>query len=149
MKKAQVGFAFLVAACCSAYLFAAAKTIEIGTLLEPGPGFMPAMIGVVGLVCALIIMIGAIRKPPAASSEEVDRAGRMRFLMCLAVSVVFVPVFSQLGAVLAIFLLVLLLTKVLGETGWLKPLIVAGVSAATTYVLFVRMLDVPLPKGIL
>jgi hypothetical protein len=117
-------------------------------MADPQAGFMPLLVGAMGLGTGLILFINSLRDTTTQSAEPISLDGKWRFTGCLLSSVIFIPVFEYAGASVAIFLLVLALTKILGAKGWLQPIILAAMSSVIAYVLFFTILDVPLPRGI-
>ena len=149
-----IGFIALV---CVVYLYLALQ-MEVGTVLKPGPGFVPAVLGVMGFVISLGFLGANVWKQkkqkeqektrPEDTEEKIDWNGWKRFAGYLLTVIVFIPLFEHLGSLIAIFFLVLALTKISGSKGWIKPLILAALTSICCYVVFSRLLSVPLPKGI-
>ena len=148
MRKAESIFSLLIAVLCLGYLFFVHQMDDYGEITEPGAAFFPAVLGLLGLGVSLKIWISSMLKKEASKNAKIPREGQMRLFSYLVACLVFVPVFETLGAYVAIFALVLVLTKILGEKGWLRPLILAAASSVIAYLLFFIALDVPLPRGI-
>lgn len=148
MKKAESIFSLCIALLCLGYLFFVWKMDELGSVNEPGAAFFPAVLGMLGLVVSLKIMLTSMAGTEAGQAINIPRPGLLRFLTYLAAGLLFIPLFENLGANIAIFALVLVLTKVLGAKGWLKPVVLASASSVVAYLLFVVMLEVPLPRGL-
>jgi len=147
MRTGESIFSLFMVLLCAAYLFFSQK-IDIGTMNEPGAGFMPVVIGVVGLLISSIILINSLKDQIVKRTETISAVGMKRFIGCAAASILFIPVFDVLGTVVAVFALVLAMTKILGEQGWARPIFLAAASSAIAYVLFIMILDVTLPLGI-
>lgn len=147
MQRAESIFALIVALVCAVYLFFSLK-IKFGSMTEPEAGFMPVILGAAGLTVALILLAGSLRETVRRKAEAIPKEGKRRFFGCIAVCMLFIPVFELLGTIIAIFLLVLALTKILGSQGWLRPTLLAVTSSVIAYVLFCKVLEVPLPPGI-
>ncbi|MDU4960595.1 MAG: tripartite tricarboxylate transporter TctB family protein [Sporomusaceae bacterium] len=147
MLRADRFFSFSISVFCAIYLFYSWR-IDVGSLADPQAGFMPRLAGVMGLTAGLALLAGSLRQTQAPPAKPVAAAGKWRFAGCLVSSLLFIPLLKYAGALAAIFLLVLSMTKILGTAGWRQPLLLASVSSAIAYVLFVSILDVPLPRGI-
>lgn len=147
MRRAESVFALLVALLCAVYLFFSWK-IKFGSMTEPEAGFMPVVLGVAGLIVSLALLAGSLQETVSKQAAEISREGKMRFIGCVAVCIIFIPVFEILGTIIAIFALALALTKILGSKGWLRPVLLATASSVIAYALFCIALDVPLPQGI-
>ena len=121
---------------------------EFGSVNEPGAAFFPTVLGMLGLATSLKLLLTSLSAPMTDKAVDIPKPGLLRFLTYLAASLLFIPIFEHLGANIAIFVLVLVLTKVLGAKGWLRPVALASASSVVAYLLFVVMLEVPLPRGL-
>lgn len=148
MARAESLFSFLFAVFCAIYLFLASN-IDQGSMSNPGAGFMPAVLGTVGLGVSLLVFFSSLKRGKETKQAAMDTVGMKRFFSCLVSFIVFIPAFQYLGTEVSIFGLVLSVTKILGAPGWRSPLLLAVISTVTAYVVFVIILGVPLPEGIL
>jgi len=148
MLRGESVFALLTAIFSGGYLFFS-REIGFGSVNAPEAGFIPVILGAAGLVVSLLLFFGSLRAVAVKNIAAIPREGMRRFLACLAVSIAFIPVFAGLGTVVGIFLLVLSLAKILGASGWVRPIVLAAASAAVAQIVFVQLLEVPLPQGIL
>lgn len=149
MRKAESVFSLGMTILCGVYLYFVWQ-MDVGSFLEPGPGFMPAVVGIMAIAASALIFLGSLKgKGGAKPKEEAAGEGKWRFASLVAAIVVFIPLFNILGSIASIFLVVFALNKILGAKGWLQPLALALICAAATWAVFVLALDVPLPKGIL
>ena len=148
MKKAEGIFSALIALLCLGYLYFVQQMDDFGSVTEPGAAFFPGVLGALGLVVSLKVLYSALRTETASKKGAIPRDGLLRFFAYVVVSLIFIPVFETLGAYIAIFALVLILSKILGSKGWLQPFSLAAASAVIAYGLFYIALEVPLPRGI-
>jgi putative tricarboxylic transport membrane protein len=148
MRRAESVFALAVAVLCLGYLYFVWQMEDFGSVTEPGAAFVPGVIGVLVLAISVKILITSLLRADGGKAEKIPKAGLLRFIGYVVASLVFIPVFEILGAYIAIFALVLILTKILGSKGWIEPLGLAVASSVIAYVLFFTLLDVPLPRGI-
>jgi putative tricarboxylic transport membrane protein len=120
-----------------------------------GPGFFPRVIGVLGLVLALVALVRSLR--PGCHDEvadddigEADLGRHPRILaIVVAASAAFVAAFVVLGAVIAGALFLFGCLWLLDRT---RPVFNAAVSvgvAVGLYLLFETLLDAGLPAGVL
>jgi hypothetical protein len=125
---------------------------QIGSIVQPGPGFLPLGLGLLIILLSIILLIGAIKslrpvdRPPSSSTGGAwKRVGYA--VLVLMVTAFF---FEKLGYLLTFFLLILLLMLgAAGRQNWKRILLVAILSALGVYVVFVRLLEQPLPRGLL
>jgi hypothetical protein len=89
------------------------------------------------------------RAVPGAEKKEAETPVSVKQLaMFLGVTVFSVAGFTTMGFPLMSFLLMLLLLRSLGIKGWAFLLSVSLLTAASSYALFVYLLKIPLPKGL-
>ena len=155
MIKKQTIFVGGIALVSLLYLCLALQ-MDMGTYLGPGAGFVPAILGFLGLVLSLVFLSmnfwkARVRKVPmtnADADEKIPPSGWKRFIGYLVAVVAFIPLFKYLGSLAAIFILVLALTKISGSKSWGKSVLLALCTSGGCYVLFNELLSVSLPKGL-
>ncbi|MDD0967429.1 MULTISPECIES: tripartite tricarboxylate transporter TctB family protein [Pseudomonas] len=116
---------------------------------EPvGPRAFPLlMLGLMGL--ALLYMV--FRPAPIKHSEDeppLDRETLTKISICVALLLVFAGLFEPLGFILSSILIGIPMARLYGGR-WVPSVIVTTLMAIALYVLFDRVMDVPLPLGLL
>lgn len=116
---------------------------------EPvGPRAFPLlMLGLMGL--ALLYML--LRPAPIKHSEEeppLDRATLSKIAVCVALLLVFAGTFEPLGFIVASILIGVPMARLYGGR-WLPSLVIISLLSVGLYWLFDRVMDVPLPLGLL
>jgi len=138
------------------FLFGAVTAVlslkmPIGTFRMAGTGMFPLFLGIL-----LMILSGAFilkiffqgqkeqvkKEAPIESSESPIQL--ILFLGTMALAILF---FNRLGYPLVSFLLMLGLLRILGMKRWGLNILISVVTAVGSYFLFVRWLDIPMPKG--
>jgi putative tricarboxylic transport membrane protein len=146
MIERLVALALLVA---SGVYLANALPLPLGTTARPGAGFFPVAVGVFGIAVVLAWVVSALRRAPAAAGAvELAAEGRGRVLVTATLLVGFCVLLPWAGFPLVSFLFVGLLLHWLGGR-WTAAVAIALVSAVGSYYLFVGLLGVPLPRGVL
>jgi len=125
--------------------------MPIGTFRLAGTGMFPLCLGIL-----LMILSGAftlriffqgkeeqIRKEASIESSE-SPLQLILFLGAMALATLF---FNQLGYPLTSFLLMVALLRILGIKRWGQNILISLVTAVGSYFLFVKWLDIPMPKG--
>jgi len=118
-----------------------------GTAARPGPGFFPVAVGVFGAAVALIWVVSAFRRGPAAPGAETPGEGLGRVGITAGLLVGFCLVLPWAGYPVAALVFTGLLLRGLGA-GWAGAGAMALVSAVASYYLFGAVLGVPLPRGV-
>ncbi len=125
--------------------------MPIGTFRIAGTGMFPLFLGILLMILsgAFILNIffqskeGQIKKEvPIVSSES-----PIQLILFLGAMVLATLFFNQLGYPLISFLLVVTLLRILGIKRWGQNIMISLVTAVGSYFLFVKWLDIPMPKG--
>ncbi|MDP9524924.1 tripartite tricarboxylate transporter TctB family protein [Pseudomonas protegens] len=116
---------------------------------EPvGPRAFPLlMLGLMGL--ALLYML--FRPAPIKHSEDeppLDRQTLTKITLCVTLLLVFACTFEPLGFILASILIGVPMARLYGGR-WLPSLVIISLLSVGLYWLFDRVMDVPLPLGLL
>lgn len=116
---------------------AASIRLKIGRLVEPGPGFMPFIIGVFMGTVSLI----ELRRNFKAQIENGEmpfspKKVRKPLMVCAAVAV-YALILTPLGYLSSTFLLMLFLLKGIEPQRWITAIIVATFATAISYLIFV------------
>jgi hypothetical protein len=151
MTRADVCIGLLLAAGFGAVLWEAAS-FQYGTEFAPGPGFAPVWLSAIGIGLSLLIAWHALRKrrpgdATAEASSALDRTGLFRVGASLAGLLVMLALVAWLGLVPSILFFLLFLTLYVQRLSLLTGI---GASVGTVffvYVIFVVLLDVPIPSG--
>ncbi|MGZ3513129.1 MAG: tripartite tricarboxylate transporter TctB family protein, partial [Thermodesulfobacteriota bacterium] len=82
------------------------------------------------------------KEAPNASSES-----PIQLILFLGTMVLATAFFNRLGYPLTSFLLMVTLLRILGIRRWGQNILISVVTAVGSYFLFVKWLDIPMPKG--
>jgi putative tricarboxylic transport membrane protein len=118
-----------------------------GTLGAPGPGAFPGALGVLlGAIC-IGLLVRAWRM--TAAEDESIVLGHRDIALTLVALVVLGVVFEWLGFVLSAGLFMLVLFRAFSPLRWFGAIVAAAATAGVSYLVFVRLLGVSLPPGLL
>ena len=126
------------------------KKYPLGTIDNPGPAFLPLLLGtaVAALSVGLIVRVwkkGSIRSPLPFWP---GKAGRLKVSVAFVVILLFTALLETTGYQLNIFLLFLVLLRPIGRQKWAWSISISVGAALVSYFLFEKWLMIPLPKGI-
>ncbi len=125
--------------------------LELGTLRDPGSGFMFFWVGVIMVGLSLAVLVKAVRMKPDQKGVGLLR-GEVRWakiLSVLAVLVLYAYVFPHLGFIISTVLLLLFLFKAVEPQKWSWAVLGAVISTLTAYGVFQLWLGTQLPRGFL
>jgi len=169
MKRDELivgAFLFLFGALTSVF----SSNLEVGTFNQIGTGLFPLSLGILLMVLSSVYLAqivlhlrkatlmektqGSPEAAPAAVGAKTSifsKIGQpMVNVIVLAGSMVFFALFlDALGYLLCTFLMLLVLVRVLGMRNWIVVLTIAIIAAAGSWLIFVKLLKIPLPQGFL
>jgi len=125
--------------------------IGIGSLSDPGPGFIFFWSGILLCLFSLIVFIAAYRKKPEDGEKSISWKGirwekMMVFIIFLLIYTYF---FEKIGFIISSLLLMLYLFKGIEPQKWSNAIMSTILTSVVTYAIFVLWLKCQLPRGIL
>ena len=128
-----------------------ARTVEIGTLTEPGPGFLPFFGGLTltGMSIALLLKTFLKKMSELRPAFFPQRDSWKRVLLVFLSLIAYNLVLSPLGFTLTTFFFIGFLLKFIFPQSLKRTLVVAFLSALGARLLFINFLETQLPKGFL
>jgi putative tricarboxylic transport membrane protein len=125
--------------------------MPIGTFRAAGTGMFPLILGILLMILsgAFILKIffqgreGQVKKEASIESSE----SPIQLILFLGAMVLATLFFNRLGYPLTSFLLMVALLRILGIKRWGLNILISVVTAIGSYFLFVKWLDIPMPKG--
>ncbi len=125
--------------------------IGLGTIRQPGPGFLPfGSGGLIGILAFWLLIQSIISKESRSKVGFDERAlqkGRL-LLICISLFGYTIAV-NCLGFVLSTFILVLSILRLIEPERWWRIVMKATLITIGNYIFFIVWLDVYLPKGFL
>ena len=123
--------------------------LGFGSLSQPGAGLFPFFAGLMIVIAAPIAIVNSVVRRGSESELILKKNGLRTLGVMIAVFAAWILAMPTLGYVVVTFAAVLVLARLLGLEGWLKPLALSVATALATYVLFDRLLYLDLPRGLL
>jgi putative tricarboxylic transport membrane protein len=138
------------------FFFSAAALIAVESLRlsiddihNPGPGFMPFVVGLaLAFLSVLCFLLGGKEEKAGEPSEKGGHGRKVIFLISAGL-VIYLPAMRLTGFYAGTFLLLVCLMKLSGEKGYRRAVAVSLATMGITYILFERLLYIPFPKGLL
>lgn len=146
MNRGEMAAGILLLAFAGAILWGALQ-MPPGTANAPGPGFFPRGLGALLAAVSIGLVIRALRLAPA--DDAAVALGHRDIALTVVALAIFGLVFEPLGFVLGASLFMLVLVRAFSPLGWAGSLVVALAIALGSYFVFVKLLGVTLPRGVL
>ena len=146
----------------------------IGTMAETGAGFFPLVVAVVLVAASVVLLVQGLRgmsrgevavgdgtrdRTPdgtadgdtagGAAGAEDDEVRWPRVAGVLAVALLVPAVGATVGMIVTLSVTVALAAKIMGVVRWSRAVVLGVAFGAVTWLVFVRLLYVPLPAGTL
>jgi putative tricarboxylic transport membrane protein len=140
--------ASLVLLVCGAILAVGAQRMELGSLNQPGPGFLP--LGAAGLLVALALAyaVSSFRRAPDGADSPWPQQNRTTLIVVVASLALYCAALSSLGFIPSTFVLMVVLFLAADPGKWLAALIKAALSVAISYLVFEKLLMIQFPAGL-
>jgi len=125
--------------------------LELGTLHDPGSGFMFFWVGLIMVGLSLVILVQGVRKGGDSQGVWAVFSG-LRYPKVIYVLIalsVYAYVFNLLGFIPATVLLLIFLFKAIEPQRWSVAILGAVASSLIAYLVFQVWLGSQLPKGLL
>ena len=125
---------------------------EVGRLTQPGPGYLPLALGIILILLSLILLVGQMKKASGTRQAVVSAphsGGWKKVVYTVLLLIVAAFFFEEVGYLLTFFFLILLLMKGAEPQSWKRILLTALLTTLGVYIVFVLLLEQPLPRGFL
>lgn len=125
-----------------------ATLLGIGSVNEPGSGFIFFWSGLIMAILALTLLADWLRGA-GEEDQEFGRTNWPKIFVVLTVLVLYGLLLEKLGFILSTFALLSFLLTMSDETKWPSIFTVASAAAVISFAIFDLWLKIKLPKGIL
>jgi putative tricarboxylic transport membrane protein len=126
------------------------RRVEIGTWDEPGPGFFPFWAGLIVIAMSVLLVGKAVSRGGQTTEPFFPQPDSWkRVLFTLLALVGYNLLLKPLGFVLVTFFFVGFLVKFIFPGTWKKALIAALLTTVGVRLIFVNLLEIRFPKGLL
>ncbi len=125
--------------------------LPLGTFRMAGTGMFPLFLGILLMILSGIFILRFFfegKKEQAKKEASVESSeSPVQLILFLGAMALATLLFNRLGYPLVSFLLMVALLRILGIKRWAQNILISVVTAVGSYFLFVKWLDIPMPKG--
>ena len=121
--------------------------LEVGSLHSPGAGFLPFYAAILFGALAFVSLLQDLKDMAGPASEIWGGVRWGRWLAMVASLFIYVAILDWLGFMLATFLLMLVLFRLLEPYRWTTVILFSLLTMGSAYLFFVVLLDSRLPRG--
>jgi putative tricarboxylic transport membrane protein len=149
MRRSTIAASLILAGLAGLILFEASR-LAFGSIRVPQTGFFPSILATLLLFFSIGLLVQIRRQAGGESREQpIKSEAWIRISITLAAMFGFALVLEKLGFLLSTFTLMLVLLRVIEAQKWSRVIAVAFATALISYFLFARLLNIPLPAGVL
>ncbi len=123
--------------------------LPLGRWQNPEPGLFPFLLSLLLAALASALLASAVAWRRLAGHPEAVDSHPKKVWWTLAALLGFYVLMEPGGFLLSSFLLLVFLLRAISLRGWPLSVGVSAVAALSTYLVFNRLLKLPLPKGLL
>lgn len=133
----------------SAGYLALSIDLPFGQLDRPGAAVFPVIVGVVLMLASLVTLREGLAMDAGEKVELPAGVDRKRLLGLVGLLFGYMVLLPWLGQILASVPFCVLLMRLLSDLSWIRTTIYSLLVSGAVYTVFVVLLDVPMPRGIL
>lgn len=128
-----------------------ARTVEVGTFTEPGPGFLPFWAGLTLVAMSIILFLKSYaRKAETVTPSFLPQPDSWKRVLAVFLSLIAYNLFlTPLGFTITTFLFLVFLVKFIFPQTWKRSLVVGVLGSIFARLLFINFLETQLPRGLL
>jgi putative tricarboxylic transport membrane protein len=121
----------------------------LGEMDQPGAGVWPVIVATGMIVASLITLWEGLQMSKAEKVDLPDVTDRKRILSMVGVLFCYILILPWLGQMITSLLFFILILRILSNLQWLRIFLYSLLMSTTLYVVFITLLSVPMPRGIL
>jgi putative tricarboxylic transport membrane protein len=149
MRRLTIAASVILAGLAGLTLFEASR-LAFGSIRVPQTGFFPSILAILLLFLSIALLVQTCRRAVGETGEHpIKSEAWIRISITLAAMLGFALVLEKLGFLLSTFIVMLVLLRVIEPQKWPRVIAVALATALICYFLFARLLNIPLPAGVL
>jgi len=124
--------------------------LGLGTVYQPGPGFLFFWTGIVVALLALVVVVKSFMAGPEEAQERLFTKGSVaKVVYVLLALFLYAVLIEPIGFIIVTLLLFLFLLGVIEKKGWLYTCLMSILVTGLAYLVFETALQSQLPKGLL
>ncbi len=134
----------------SGYIVFQSYRLGIGSIKDPGPGFIFFYSAVfIGILSIIILVSSAVKAQKESESNAFENVHWLKVLLPFAYILMYAITLERVGFTLSTFLIIFLFLKTVESKRWFTAIFAGAAASLCTYAIFELWLHVRLPKGFL
>ncbi len=135
----------------SAFVSYQSYKLGLGTLHQPGPGFLFFWTSIVTAILSVTVVVISLRKGPPEEAQRPAFAKKnvTKIVLVLILLFLYALLMEQLGFLIVTLLFFIFLLGAIEKKRWPLVVLVSLIVTAVSYLVFEKALQSQLPKGLL
>jgi hypothetical protein len=133
----------------AALIILSSLRLQLGEPQNPGPGFLPFLVGILLLILSVALLFRSLRESKIKESGQPQpSAQKFKLFATVGALLIFALAFPHLGFLLTTIPLMIFLPRVVGDLKWRTSLLIGISTSVGMYLLFKVWLKVQFPAGL-
>lgn len=146
MKKADIGTGIGLII-FSTWIFWYASAYSKATIYYYGPNFFPQAIAIAMCICAIILILNAIKGKSMERSDRIELKGFIRMVIAIAICIGYLFLMQFIGFTMGTCVFLYVLMMFIGQQGFKKRILSSVAVSLIVWAIFRYFLVIPLPTG--
>lgn len=146
MKKADIGTGIGLII-LSAWIFWYASAYSKATIYYYGPNFFPQAIAIATSICAIILILNAVRGKSLENPERIELKGFIRMVVAILICIGYLFLMQVVGFTIGTCIFLYVLMMFIGQRGIKKRIVSSLAVSLIVWAIFRYFLVIPLPTG--
>jgi hypothetical protein len=108
-----------------------------------GPGWYLVILSLIIIVCSFFYLVSTFRRPVA--KRETKFSLYRSDSTCIALVVLYGLMLPYIGYFTSTVVFLFMATRIFGEQSWVRSTLLAGISGAVLYLVFIHLAEIPMP----
>lgn len=135
---------------CGTLIIVGSLHLPVGEPQNPGPGFLPLLVGVLMTILSITLLAFSLRSSPPEEKIKWGPKGNLyKMVNTLLAMSIYVVAFPPFGFLLTTTVLLIFLFRAIGGLSWKISLVGGTCISGMVYLLFKVWLQVQFPAGLL
>ena len=146
MKKVDIGTGIGLII-FSTWIFWYASAYSKATIYYYGPNFFPQAIAIAMSICAIILILNAIKGKSMESTDRIELKGFIRMVIAIAICIGYLFLMQVIGFTMGTCVFLYVLMMFIGQQGLKKRIFSSIAVSLIVWAIFRYFLVIPLPTG--
>jgi len=146
VKKADIGVGIGLII-ISTWIFWYASEYSKATIYYYGPNFFPQFLAIAMSICAIILILNAVRGKSLARLDRIHLKGFIRMVIAIAICIGYLFLMQVIGFAMGTSVFLYVLMMFIGQQGQVKRIASSIAVSLIVWAIFRYFLIIPLPTG--